>query len=285
MTQAMSHLPRALLLYAALGSILLIFLCSIVPVGAVHASAHPLRQNSAIVTPMTGIASALSTASSGISKPGAASTQGLTSTNALSEVVVSASGLTTVEVEPVIVRTNDDLSLTVRSLHAAQVLVTLSYPDGETVQRQGRTSAQGWLWMKIRVLYQPLDRSATAKLTVQVTKDAQVETVPVTLSVLRQATLTQSRLVVRPLAIHVGQSLSIIVRSLGNVQVHITVTDPSGQTVSADGFTDASGVYTTNIPVSYNPGKQRGVAMVVSAWLSYGGEQSLLRQIVPFRGR
>jgi hypothetical protein len=212
----------------------------------------------------------------------AKATQAVTDTTGLSEVVQSPSGQTVVLVQPLVVSTGGELVLHIRSRRLARVVATLTYPDGQTAEQQGKIGPAGTLVMGIRVLYVPVDRSALASLSVAVSRGAAFsESVTAPFTVLRQSTLAASVLIVRPLTVRTGQTLYVLVHSLPYVQVHISVTDPSGQTISTDGSTAATGFFTTTVPVSYNPNGQASAAISVTALLSYEGQTRLLGQRVP----
>jgi hypothetical protein len=200
----------------------------------------------------------------------------------LSETVQSPTGQTAVLVQPLVVRTGGYLGLRIHSRGLAHAVATVAYPDGQTVQQEGWLGPRGWLLLAIHVLYQPLDRSALATVNITVTKGAVFsETVTATFTVVRQAILAQSFLVVRPTVVHTGQTLAVLVHSLPYVQVHISVTDPSGQAVSTDGATDPTGVFSTTVPISYNPRGQASATIVVTALLTYEGQTRLLGWRVP----
>ncbi len=198
------------------------------------------------------------------------------------QVVKSRSGLTVVRIRPLIMRSNEDLSIIMHTAHLADVVVTLTYPDGTTAVRRGRSGGQGWLAMKIPVLYQPLDRSALVTLSVAVMKGGvALDLVTATFTVLRPFTLATSTLVVAPLAVRKGQMLTVVIHSLANVRVQIKVDDPSGQSISVDGFTGTGGLFARVFPVSYDARGQSTASLGVSAWLTYGGQTRLLSQRVP----
>jgi len=204
-----------------------------------------------------------------------------------SAVVQSASGLTTLLVTPLVVRTHEQIIIRVHSYRLAGVLVTIAYPDGQSVVRRGRTTLGGEYLLQLPVVYEPLDRSAVASVTVSVAPRATggAETVQTTFTVLRPSLLSGASLRVRPARVRTGQSLEVIVRAgLPYVQVHLTVLDPSQQSVSTDGSTDAAGTFVATIPVSYDTHGRSDAALLVTAVLSYEGQTRLLQQRVPLIG-
>jgi hypothetical protein len=172
------------------------------------------------------------------------------------------------------------------------VRVDLLYPDTTASSASGAIGKNGLAILAIAVRYNPINRYATAQITITVTlRGGHVEsmsgqitiaqTTPVGTAVLRaRATYEHSWCPTDQTAcsIRTGSTLVIMLTTDPHVQVDVSLLYPDNTSVSCaanevtgDTFSSAGGVYRCRLPVVFSSAITAGASIQVQATVSVGG--------------
>jgi hypothetical protein len=194
---------------------------------------------------------------------------------------------------PSTVESGQYLRIVVHGRGGSHVRVDVLYPDTSTSSVYGTINAKsGQAVLSLPVHYNPINRYATAQITITVTlrnghtevMSGQItiaQTTPVGTTVLRaradyqRAWCPTSQVAC---AIRNGSTLIIMVTTDAHVQVNVALSYPDSTSVSCvaneltgDTFSDASGVYRCRLPVVFSSAIAAGASIQVQAAVSVDG--------------